>query len=96
MVSHNPGNPPTDGEIVLPPDQYDAKSIPGAIVRAVAIEKNVPVTDLSPLYEQVDPDAIAELLDHANTKQSTVRIEFVFEGYRVIAADDGCLRLHEV
>ncbi|OIB58420.1 HalOD1 output domain-containing protein [Natrialba sp. SSL1] len=95
MASHNSGNPPADGEIVLPPDQYDPESIPGTIVRAVAIGKNVPVTDLSPLYEQVEPDAVVELLGHANTSQSTVRVEFVYEGYRVVVSDDEGLRLHE-
>lgn len=47
-----------------------------AVVKAVAAMKNVPTTELDPLADTVDPDALSELLSHANQKDTALRLTF--------------------
>jgi hypothetical protein len=54
-----------------------------AIVKTVALVKNVPATELSPLIDDVDPDALNTLLEEAKKNGNQVEVLFEYEGFEV-------------
>ncbi|SDR09699.1 HalOD1 output domain-containing protein [Natronobacterium texcoconense] len=92
MVNHGHNGPPEDDAVVVRADQHDSESLLQTIVRAVAIKKNV--ADLPPLYEQVDPEAMTELLDHAKRRNVETTIEFAYDGCSVAVSQDGSVRIY--
>ncbi|MFO7927484.1 HalOD1 output domain-containing protein [Natronomonas sp.] len=67
-----------------------------AIIEAVAAAACVDETDLDPLYEAIDPDALNALVEASGGERSEVRIQFRFNGYVVTVADTGVIQLQEV
>jgi len=54
-----------------------------AVVRAVARERDRKPTDLPPLYNAIEPDA----LDGLASRDGDVRVTFEYAGYQVIVSD---------
>ncbi|WP_202979382.1 HalOD1 output domain-containing protein [Natrinema versiforme] len=50
-----------------------------AVLRKVSVEKGVDSTDLAPLYDSVEPDALDALFDHGFDGE----LSFSYEGFRV-------------
>ncbi|AFZ74216.1 HalOD1 output domain-containing protein [Natronobacterium gregoryi] len=86
----------TPGDAVVRAEQHESESRLQTILRAVAIEKNVSVGELSSLYEQIDPEAMVELLDRAERRNVETTIEFTFEGRRVAVSQDGTVRIRRL
>lgn len=58
-----------------------------ALVRAVADRAETEPTALPPLYETIDPDALADFVESAGDE--TVSVRFTYCGYPVQVAGDG-------
>lgn len=86
-------NPPTIGSI----DSAFDDDVSTSVVQQVAERAGVDATELPPLYDSIDPDALDAIF--ASTTSSTSRsgrIEFTYAGYRVtVSSDDGILLAHE-
>lgn len=64
-----------------------------AVVERVANCERVRPTDLVPLYETIDPDALDGLVDHRDRNAAALRIEFTYHGYDVTVTGDGVVHL---
>lgn len=74
-------------------DWTASESVSEAVIRAVAILSDKPPTELPPLYDAVDPDALnAIITDGVSTsEQGRVEITFSFNNYlvKITSAGDG-------
>lgn len=59
------------------------------LLQIVATAESDHVLELPPLYETVDPDALAMLFAHDSDNDSRVRVEFTYLSYRIIIDDVG-------
>jgi hypothetical protein len=63
-------------------------------VSAVAARDGVDETDLPPLYDAVDPDALDALLGSVRTDgPDEVSVGFEYAGYTVVVSEDGAISL---
>ena len=65
-------------------EESEPEDIICGIVEQVANEAGVSPTEIPPLYEAVDPEAVAELLDGQGRK-----VEFRYNGYLVVVGNNG-------
>ena len=77
--------------------RYDSESnssVAWAIAEAVADAAGVPSTELPPLYDAIDLDAVARLVDNRDRKSSeTAVLGFTFEQWKVFVRSDGTIRI---
>ena len=68
-----------------------------AVIDAVANAAGREATELPPLYETVDPDAIDSLFDHRHQRSvpGECRFAFAYAGYDVVISDGPCVRVRE-
>jgi len=76
---HRSGASGTQAPIVTA-DIDDPESLHLSIVRAIAAVDNTEPTDLSPLTEVIDPDALSAAIASAS---GTVRVSFQYCGYDI-------------
>lgn len=81
---------------MTPPD--DGRPVSERVVAAVGRERDADPTDLDPLYDAVDPEAIDDLFPvAADAAGDPVReFTFTYEGYVVRIAQDGTVGLSAV
>lgn len=66
------------------------------VVEKVADEKGVATTELPPLYRTIDPEALDALLESGVDRDEGIRrIQFQYEGYTVVASNDGDIAVAE-
>jgi hypothetical protein len=76
-------------------DWTDNESVSTAVIEAVARVSDEHATDLAPLYESVDPDALDTLFSEPIDDSQGVRsVEFRYESHQVAveASGDGWIR----
>ncbi|ELY61186.1 HalOD1 output domain-containing protein [Natronolimnohabitans innermongolicus] len=60
------------------------KSPTMAVVESVAAVSNTEPTELPPLYDAINPDALDSLFESSETRDlSTVRVSFPYNGYDI-------------
>lgn len=64
-----------------------------AIVERVAACEGVDHTELVPLYEAIDPDAVDRLVETSLRNDSALQIEFTYHGYDVTVTGGGVVHL---
>jgi|GEM_PF-1567964 len=72
--------------------RFDPESEPvgHAVVKAASFVHNVDQTDLSPLAETVEPDALEALVGgHARGDREPVEVTFTYEDLQITVAGDG-------
>ena len=62
-----------------------------AIVRALSTTKGVPVTELDSLYESINTEAVNSLFGHAETRRTSICLEFTHRDHTVIVAQSGAI-----
>lgn len=60
-----------------------------AVVEAVATARAVDPTELPPLNDHIDPDALDQLVQET----SSVQVSFVYDGADVFVTSDGAIRV---
>lgn len=75
----------------------DADSLSTAVVNAIADAEGVDPTELEPLYETVNPDALDALFRPVSDgDRRTGRATFRMNGYEVVATSSGRVHLTEL
>ena len=64
-----------------------------AIVERVAKADGVDPTDLRPLYEVIDPDALDMFVSTAGSRNTDAQVQFEYQGYHVTVTADGVVHL---
>ena len=67
----------------------DADAVVVAIVEAVATLTNESVTELPPLYETVDSEALTELVASSRARNRYVEVSFEYRGCHVTVSSRG-------
>lgn len=78
--------------------QRDGETPTEAVVRAVSSVVGSPETELDPIYETIDPDALDALFDGgwcATSHDGGGYVVFDYEGHRVCVERDGTVVVHE-
>lgn len=65
------------------------------VVDKIASREDTEPTELMPLYDAIDPDALDTLVESANRNGSAFEIEFTYHGYEVIVTDQGIVKIQE-
>lgn len=75
----------------LPRDSPEEPADPVSckIVHRVAALTEQEVTQLPPLYDTIDPDALDRLVHSAETTTTSLSIQFTYAGQQVTVATDG-------
>ncbi|SIS19965.1 HalOD1 output domain-containing protein [Natronorubrum thiooxidans] len=83
----------TETQVEIQAERRDSESILETILRGLAAIKNVPITDLDPLYEQINPDALITFHRHAKEADTPISIEFTVDEYAVTVSqtDNVCI-----
>lgn len=68
------------------------QSISLKVIQAVADREGVDPTELSPLYDAIDPEALDSLF---KSKDTDGRVEFHWLGYRIVVYSSGSIRVIE-
>lgn len=66
-----------------------------AIVERVAALEDIDHTELDPLFEAVDPDALDALVDTTGRSDSALQMGFTHHGYEVTVTGDGVVHIDE-
>lgn len=87
-----------DGPTVLLSETYDrtsAESLSSRIVRLVAVASGREPTDLEPLGNVVEPEALDRLLDSRSVEdpERGIAVTFIYEEYRVEIDADGTVSI---
>ena len=78
---------------VLSPRQ--AVSPSEAVVARIANTEGVEATELTPLYDAIDPDALDALVASADRDETPLEIEFTYHGYDVTVTTEGVVHIDE-
>ncbi|QFU81737.1 HalOD1 output domain-containing protein [Natronorubrum aibiense] len=83
-----------DTQVEIQTERQDPESIVETILRGLAALENVPVTELEPLYEQINPDALISFHRHAKDFDTSFTIEFAVDDYTIMLSqtDTVCIR----
>lgn len=84
-----------DGIIEIYSAFDDTETATNAILRGLATLEGVPESDLTPLYEYVEPTALNSLLQHAQRDGRYVGVEFTIGTYTVVVNSNGPIRIHD-
>lgn len=66
-----------------------------AIPKRIATLEGVDLTELDPLYNAIDPDALDALVGASGQNDSPLQIEFTYHGYDVAVTGDGTIHIDE-
>lgn len=70
----------------------NGKSVVQAITGAIMDVEHCDLTDLPPIYESVDSEALTQLMDHRDERsEPTVSVSFRYVGRTVSVRDDGTI-----
>ncbi|WP_276255542.1 HalOD1 output domain-containing protein [Halomontanus rarus] len=83
-----------DGIIEIGPPFDDTETVLNALLRGLATMKGVPESELDPLYNHIDPEALHSLLEHAQRGDRYVGVEFTVDGHTVVVTSTGPIRLY--
>lgn len=87
-----PFSHPSDDPPLIEYTVEEDESVSIVVVEAVAIVSDSLITDLPPLYEEIDPDALNALFA---TRQTDVSAEFQYQGYLICIHADDTISIHQ-
>lgn len=76
---------PTMDVSTVPPSQE--------VVKRVAAREGVDHTELVPLFDVIDPDALDRIVQSGRPTESSVHLTFTYHGYEVMINGDGVVQL---
>lgn len=63
------------------------------VVERIAKHEDADPTELSPLFDAIDPDALDAIIDSAERRNTPLDIEFSYHGYAVTVTSDGAVHV---
>lgn len=63
------------------------------LVQRVAAVTDQTVTELPPLYETIDPEALDAVIDSAATDESSLEVQFTYSGCQISVSGAGAVRI---
>lgn len=75
---------------VLPPQTLSASE---AIVGRIATYEGVDPSELTPIFDVIDPDALDSFIEAADRRDTPAEIQFSYHGYTVTVSSDGCVNV---
>lgn len=77
-------------------DWADSKQLSTTVMTAIAEAMDADPTEIGPLYDQFDPDALDGLFSPRSdgVPRTGGRVGFTFEGYHVFIRSDGHISVH--
>lgn len=94
-MGDNSDVPMDDSGIVIHAGIDENTVLTKALLQAVATAKDSRTSELDPLYESVYPEALSELLSHANQRGGIVAVEFAYEGFSITITENGRIRIRD-
>ncbi|MFP8952084.1 HalOD1 output domain-containing protein [Natrialbaceae archaeon A-arb3/5] len=78
-------------------DPVSPEQLSSVIIRALSAVEDSPPTDIEPLYETVDLEAIERLVEHTVTAGSNggLSVEFAVSGWDVAVTGDGQVLVYD-
>lgn len=67
-----------------------------SVIEAIAEVMNSSSTEIEPLYESIDPDALEDLFDRQSEEGIPTRVEFRHKGFSVAIEQNGRITVYEV
>ena len=83
MNAHPPGN------ALLWFDWLEYDTVSAAVIDAVGSVSDQDTTEMPPLYESVDPDALDALFSRSRSIDDPQSVQFEFNGHHVRVENDG-------
>lgn len=79
-------------------DQSTADTISQMVVRAISTVAEQPPTELAPIHETVDLEALEGFVDHAadSCQEPTITIGFSIDAWRVVVHGDGHIKVFDL
>lgn len=70
-------------------DWSGSETLDSAVTNAISRATGASVTELAPLYEYMDPDALHQFVDSMRDRETETSITFEYEGHDVTVRGDG-------
>jgi hypothetical protein len=70
-------------------DWSGTETLDSAVTNAISRATGVSVTELAPLYEYMDPDALHEFVASMRDRETETSVSFQYEGHDVTVRADG-------
>jgi uncharacterized protein (UPF0264 family) len=70
-------------------DWSGSETLDSAVTSAISRATGVSVTDLAPLYEYMDPDALHEFVGSTRDRGTETSVTFAYEGHDVTVRENG-------
>lgn len=77
------------------PQEVRAVPASEAVVERIATCEGVGPTELPPLYDTIDTEALDSLVGSAEPSESTLQIEFTYNDYEVTVTGEGVVHIDE-
>lgn len=71
----------------------ESHSVVDALAEAIASAEGVHVTELPPLYDVIDLDAVTDLFDDHDGAATETFLGFTYDHWNVFVRADGCIRV---
>lgn len=88
---HFESEPMASDQLQVERSEADTESIPRIIIQRIAAITEQESTELPPLYETIDPDALDVLLNSIDENDASFSIEFTYAGQHVSINTDGAV-----
>lgn len=85
----------TDGGVEIRTEYDDKNAAITELIQALAVIEDTPTTELEPLYESIEIEAVAELLCHADKHDCAVGVEFAYSEFTVTINGNGTIQIHD-
>lgn len=94
-MAHNNFDVVADGGVDIRTEYDDKNAAITELIQALAVIEDTPMTELDPLYESIEIEAVAELLSHADKHDCTVGVEFAYSDFTVTIDGSGTIHIHD-
>ncbi|QLG49251.1 HalOD1 output domain-containing protein [Natrinema halophilum] len=84
-----------DGRVEIWTEYDDESAVIEVLAQVLAVLENTEITDIEPLYESVEPEAVFRLLQHAAERDCRVGVEFTYDEFTVTVSGCGCIHVHD-
>ncbi|GKZ12334.1 HalOD1 output domain-containing protein [Haladaptatus sp. T7] len=74
---------------------HEGGPIAETVIDAIAEVTDSSSTEIEPLYESIDPDALEDLFGRHSEKRVPRRVEFIHKGFAVVVERNGRVTIYE-